>query len=165
MTTAHSYLPEGLPIPVPEPDGLSEPHWSGLRRGEFFIQRCRKCGTWLWGPEWICHKCHSFDLAWTKVEPEGRIFSWTRVWHPTHAVLNDRGPYIVVVVELPHAGNVRVIGNLVGDAKQPERRVRAARQGRPSLRAAALASIRRLMPKEAGGGPDRSGHRPCFAIS
>jgi uncharacterized protein len=119
MTTAHSYLPEGLPIPVPEPDGLSEPHWSGLRRGEFFIQRCRKCGTWLWGPEWICHKCHSFDLAWTKVEPEGRIFSWTRVWHPTHAVLNDRGPYIVVVVELPHAGNVRVIGNLVGDAKQP----------------------------------------------
>ena len=119
MTAAQSYLPEGLPIPIPEPDGLSEPHWSGLRRGELLIQRCKKCSTWLWGPEWICHKCHSFDLAWTKVEPEGRIFSWTRVWHPTHPVLNDRGPYIVVVVELPHAGNVRVIGNLVGDAQQP----------------------------------------------
>ncbi|WP_204278838.1 Zn-ribbon domain-containing OB-fold protein, partial [Enterobacter hormaechei] len=67
-------------------------------------QCCKACKTWRWGPEWICHECHSFDTDWKAVEPEGTIFSWTRVWHPTHAVLNDRGPYIVVVVELPHAG-------------------------------------------------------------
>ena len=29
-----SYLPEGLPIPVPEPDGLSAPYWAGLREGK-----------------------------------------------------------------------------------------------------------------------------------
>ena len=59
------------------------------------------------------------EVDWETVEPKGKIYSWTRVWHPTHAVLNDRGPYIVVVVELPHADGVRVIGNLLGDAQQP----------------------------------------------
>jgi uncharacterized protein len=119
MAADQHYLPEGLPIPVAEPDGLSAPHWAGLREGELRIQCCKACKTWRWGPEWICHECHSFDTDWKAVEPEGTIFSWTRVWHPTHAVLNDRGPYIVVVVELPHAGKVRVIGNLLGDAQQP----------------------------------------------
>jgi DUF35 OB-fold domain, acyl-CoA-associated len=28
------------------------------------------------------------------------------------------GPYIVVLVELPDAGNVRMLGNLLGDPKQ-----------------------------------------------
>ncbi len=119
MSATGSYLPDGLPIPVPEPDGLSEPHWSGLRRGELLVQRCKACRAWRWGPEWICHACHSFETEWAKVEPQGTIFSWTRVWHPTHPALNERGPYVVVVVELPQAGNVRVIGNLVGDAHQP----------------------------------------------
>lgn len=118
MTTRPHYLPEGLPIPVAEPDGLSAPHWAALRRNELSIQCCKKCSTWQWGPEWICHACHSFDVAWKPVRPEGRIYSWTRVWHPTHDALANHGPYIVVVVELPHAGNVRVIGNLVGDVHQ-----------------------------------------------
>lgn len=119
MISNQYYLPQGLPIPVPETDGLSAPHWAGLRQGELHLQCCRKCSTWQWGPEWICHKCHSFEVGWQKVEPIGRIYSWTRVWHPTHPTLNDRGPYIVVVVELPQAGHVRVVGNLLGDAHQP----------------------------------------------
>ncbi len=119
MNARSHYLPEGLPIPVPESDGLSAPHWAGLRQNTLRLQRCRKCATWQWGPEWLCHACHSFEVDWETVEPKGKIYSWTRVWHPTHAVLNDRGPYIVVVVELPHADGVRVIGNLLGDAQQP----------------------------------------------
>ena len=35
-----------------------------------------------------------------------------------HAALNGFGPYIVVLVELPDYGNVRMIGNLLGDPKQ-----------------------------------------------
>ncbi len=43
-TTA--YLPEGLPIPVPEPDGLAAPYWAGLREERLLVQRCTHCGTW-----------------------------------------------------------------------------------------------------------------------
>ena len=53
MAADQHYLPEGLPIPVAEPDGLSAPHWAGLREGELRIQCCKACKTWRWGPEWI----------------------------------------------------------------------------------------------------------------
>ena len=115
MTT---YLPHGMPAPTPERDGLSTPYWEGTQRGALMVQRCRACQTWVWGPEWICHQCHSFDLDWTKVEGKGRIYSWERVWHPVHPALKDHGPCIVVLVELPGADNIRMIGNLLGDPKQ-----------------------------------------------
>ena len=114
-----SYLPEGLPIPVPEPDGLSAPYWAGLREGKLLVQRCAHCGTWQFGPEWICHRCHAFDPEWVEVEPKGRIYSWERVWHPAHASLKNHGPYLAVLVELAHAGLVRMVGNLLGDPMQP----------------------------------------------
>jgi uncharacterized OB-fold protein len=114
-------LPEGLPRPVPEPDGLSGPYWEGANRGELWIQRCRSCQAWQWGPEWICHACLSFDVGWERVEGRGRIYSWERVWHPVHPALKEAGPYVAVLVELPEAGNVRMIGNLLGDPRQAVR--------------------------------------------
>ena len=112
------YLPEGLPIPVPEADRLSAPYWSGLREERLVVQHCAQCGTWQFGPEWICHRCHAFDPTWADVEPKGRIYSWERVWHPSHPALKAEGPYLAVLVELPHAGNVRMVGNLLGDPMQ-----------------------------------------------
>jgi len=35
-----------------------------------------------------------------------------------HPALKEVGPYIIVVVELPHAGSVRMLGNLLGDPLQ-----------------------------------------------
>lgn len=119
MAPGECYLPEGLPAPVPEPDGLSAPYWEGTRRGALLVQRCKACDTWQWGPEWICHRCLSFDLGWRRVAGRGRIYSWERAWHPVHPALKDRGPYVVVLVELPAAGNVRMIGNLLGDPLEP----------------------------------------------
>ena len=115
------YLPEGLPAPVPEPDGLSAPYWEALRRGELLVQRCNACQGWQWGPEWICHRCHSFDLGWAPVEGKGRLYSGTRAWHAAHPALKEHGPYIFVAVELPHAGGIRMVGNLLGDSRAPIR--------------------------------------------
>jgi hypothetical protein len=33
--------------------------------------------------------------------------------------LNGHGPYIVVLVELPQYGGIRMVGNLLGDPLQP----------------------------------------------
>lgn len=112
------YLPAGLPIPSPERDGLSKPYWDGLKAGRLLIQRCLGCGIWQWGPEWICHSCHGFDLAWEEVRAEGRIYSWERVWHAVHPALKTAVPYLVVLVELEEAKSVRLIGNLLGDPRQ-----------------------------------------------
>src|SRR4029077_12329663 len=86
-----TYLPAGLPIPVAENDGLDKPYWDEPRRGEVLVQRCKGCGTFQWGPEWICHKCLSFDMEWQKVSGRGRIYSWERPWHPVHPALKGHG--------------------------------------------------------------------------
>ena len=113
------YLPEGLPAPAPSRDGLDAPYWEGTLAGQLVIQKCNSCKTWLWGPEWICHQCHSFDIGWEQTSPEGVIYSWERVWHPVHpAFKTENVPFIIVLVELPEAGNVRMVGNLLGDPEQ-----------------------------------------------
>jgi uncharacterized OB-fold protein len=116
--TMTPYLRPGLPIPVPSPDGLDTPYWDGLRDERLLLQRCRACRGWQWGPEWVCHRCRSFDLAYEETEPSGVIYSHQRIWHPVHPALADQGPYIVVLVELPDAGGVRLVGNLLGDPHQ-----------------------------------------------
>ena len=117
-TVVTQVLPDGLPRPVPATDGLDKTYWEGTRRHELWVQHCAHCGTWQWGPEWICHSCHSFDVAWEQVSTSGVIYSWQRPWHPVHPALRDTGPYVVLLVELPDAGGIRMVGNLVGDAFQ-----------------------------------------------
>ena len=38
--TAGSYLPAGMPAPLPTADGLDAPYWEGTRRSELLAQRC-----------------------------------------------------------------------------------------------------------------------------
>ena len=114
-----TYLPPGLPIPVPEPNGLSAPYWEGLRREALMVQRNPLTGVFQFPPQWIAHDTQTFDIEWVEVAPKGVIYSWTRAWHPVHPALKDVGPYIIVVVELPQAGRVRMLGNLLGDPRQP----------------------------------------------
>ena len=82
------------------------------------MQHCHDCGTWQWGPEWICHQCHGQNLAFDEVPLIGRIYSYERVWHPVHPALNEQGPYIVVLVEFPDHDGARMVGNLLGDPRQ-----------------------------------------------
>lgn len=121
MTDRPSYLPPGLPIPVPEPDGLSAPYWQGLRQRRLMVQFCPACQVFQWGPEWCCHRCQRLDPDWRQIEGQGRIFSWTRVWHPAHPALRSHGPYLGVLVELPGAGGIRMPGNLLGDPMRTPR--------------------------------------------
>jgi uncharacterized protein len=110
-------LPEGLPAPRAAHDGLDRVFWEAARRHELVVQRCKDCETFQFGPEWICHKCRSSNLGWQRVSGRGRVYSWERVWHPVHPALKDACPYMVMLVELPDAGNVRMVGNLAGDPR------------------------------------------------
>jgi uncharacterized OB-fold protein len=49
----------------------------------------------------------------------GVVYSWERVWHPVHPALADACPYVVLLVELPAAGGIRMVGNRVGDPLAP----------------------------------------------
>jgi uncharacterized OB-fold protein len=114
---SNTYLPAGMPAPAPTGDQLDKEFWEGAKRHQLNIQRCAKCGVFQM-PEWICHACHSFDLKWERVSGRGVIHTWERVWHAAHPALKNSCPYLVVVVELPDAPGVRLVGNLLGDPMQ-----------------------------------------------
>ena len=110
------YLNEGLPRP--RPSSLDAPYWEGLQNNILKLQYCESCGNWQWGPEWICHHCLSDSLIFREVTPKGTIYSYERVWHPVHPALSEQRAYLIVLVEIPEADNVRLVGNLVGDPHQ-----------------------------------------------
>ncbi|MCC6437538.1 MAG: OB-fold domain-containing protein [Acidimicrobiales bacterium] len=122
------YLLPGLPKPAPAGDGLDRPFWEGLQQEQLVIQRCNACQGWQWGPEWVCHRCRSFDLRWEETPAEGILYSHQRIWHPVHPALAEQGPYIVALVQLPAADDVRIVGNLIGDPHQ-ELRIGSRVQG------------------------------------
>ena len=96
----------------PRDDGLDRPHWEGLRSGEVRVQRCARCGHWIWAPQPVCPRCHSFDLTWPAVEPNGTVYSWTRTWQPFTPELSGHLPFVVVLAELAPAGGRRLLGVL-----------------------------------------------------
>ena len=156
-STETPYLPQGTPAPAPAGDGLDAPYWEAAQEERLLVQRCDGCGLHRWGPEWICHACLGFEAQWVEVEPRGRIYSWERVWHPVHPALTTGCPYVVVLVELPQADNVRMVGNLLGAATDPVDdwgggggRVRASPRRRAALHARAVAA-RRVGIVAAGG--------------
>lgn len=119
--TAHGpyYLNgEGMPVPSPQNDDLDLPYWEATKNHRLAVQRCLSCQTYQWGPEWICHNCLSFDIGWQDIDPVGTIYSWERPWHPVTQALVGATPYLIVLVELPYAGRVRMVGNLLGDPTQ-----------------------------------------------
>ncbi|GAA3007697.1 Zn-ribbon domain-containing OB-fold protein [Microbacterium aurantiacum] len=110
-------LPDGVyPVQVTD-GGLDAPFWAGARENKILIQRCRDCRQFQWGPEHICHHCHSFDLEFDEVSPRGTVFSWERVWHPPHPRLAGAVPFVIVIVALDDAPAVRMVGNLVREAE------------------------------------------------
>jgi uncharacterized OB-fold protein len=112
MTSTH-YLPEGLPAPAPTE--LDAPFWEGTLAHEIRVQRCDTCGHMQFPPEELCKACHAWDPGWAAVSPAGTLVSWSRIWHPVHPALAQRGPYMAVVVSLDEAPHIRVVGNLLGD--------------------------------------------------
>jgi len=108
-------LPDTPPVIAaagPRDDGLDRPHWEGLRSGEVRVQRCARCGHWIWAPQPACPRCHGFDLTWPAVEPAGTVYSWTRTWQPFTPELSGHLPFVVVLAELPAAGRRRLLAVL-----------------------------------------------------
>lgn len=104
----------------PVPQGtLDAPFWKGLREERLVLQRCPACAVYQWGPEHVCYRCGTLELEWTEVPRtsdgayRGLVYSWERVWHPVAPALSESVPYVVVLVELPDADRVRLVGNLV----------------------------------------------------
>ena len=100
--------------PVPVPDELSEPFWTGTARGELRVARCTACTAFVHPPAAVCSCCgNAAPLAFGPVTKRGVVRSWTVVRQGFLPGFEDLVPYVLVDVELEGAPGVRLIGRLI----------------------------------------------------
>lgn len=90
--------------------GADDRYWQALAEGQVELPRCAECRRWHWPAPFRCGNCGSWEMDWTAVELDGRIFTWTRTWHPFGGTESLGLPFSPVLVELPEAGGIRLLG-------------------------------------------------------
>jgi uncharacterized protein len=104
---------------VPGMSPLTEPYWEGARQHQLRIQRCLGCGH-VWHPPLPrCPECHAAEVEWTPASGRGRVYTYTVVYHPTHAAMADKVPYIAALIQLDEGP--RVLTNLRNCAEEDVR--------------------------------------------
>jgi uncharacterized OB-fold protein len=88
------------------------PYWTALAQGVLQLPCCAGCGRWQWPAVWRCAHCGAWEQQWQQVEPRGTVYSWTRTWHPFAGSQDLPPPYVTLLVELPQAGSIRLLGLL-----------------------------------------------------
>ena len=72
--------------------------WQFCNKGEFRLQRCNKCGKYLWPPSSLCDECLDEDLTWTVLSGKGKIFSYCTFGRSYHT--ECPAPWHVILVQL-----------------------------------------------------------------
>lgn len=90
--------------------GADSRYWEALESGRLELPRCASCGHWRWPAPFRCPDCGSSQIKWLEIEPEGRVFTWTRAWHAFDGTESFPHPYVAALIELPQAGGIRLLG-------------------------------------------------------
>jgi uncharacterized OB-fold protein len=95
-------------------DRWTEPFWAAAKEHRLTVPRCTTCGTFRMPPTPFCPECLSQGLDWPTLSGRGAIYSYTTVTRAIFPEMESSIPYVPALVELPDAGNLRLITNIVG---------------------------------------------------
>ena len=89
--------------PLPSVDEDIEPFWKGLKRHEFLLFKCKKCGAWYW-PVAFCrnhaNEPYYGNLEWTKASGKGKVFAFNIHYKAFHPGFAQDIPYVYALIEL-----------------------------------------------------------------
>jgi uncharacterized OB-fold protein len=89
--------------PLPNYDIEHKPFWDALRRHEFVLFRCKKCGTYYW-PVSFCRKCENEPLfgnmEWAPASGRGKVFAHNIHYWSFEPAFDEDIPYVYAIVEL-----------------------------------------------------------------
>lgn len=98
--------------PKPELGPWNRQFWTGGEHGELRIPKCTACGNFLHPMNTVCRFCQSSALEWVAVSGDASVVGVTineQMFMP-----NFTPPYVIAVVRLDDAPEVRLTTNLVG---------------------------------------------------
>lgn len=101
------------PIPLKTQDNQS--YWDAADRHELMLQKCQTCHAYNHPPGPACAKCGSTELNWESqgCHITGTIYSYVVSYRPFLPGFQDDLPTIIVVVQLDHLQEVKIIGNVL----------------------------------------------------
>lgn len=107
------------PLPnLQDADAL--PYWTAAKAHRLDLQRCGQCNVFLYPPGPACPHCGGVDVPYREVgrQVSGRLYSYIvthRAFVPGFA---DDAPYVVALVEVGQAGNIKLLANLINCAPE-----------------------------------------------
>lgn len=81
--------------------------------GALAVQRCTSCGHLQHPPEEICRACSAMGFDVQVLAPHATVHSYTVVHYAATPALATSVPYVIVLVSIDDAQQLRVVGNLV----------------------------------------------------
>lgn len=94
--------------------------YDGCNRSVLLIQRCKDCGTFRFPPQPMCPHCQSMNQEWSPVSGRGKVYTFTVIpgFEPRAVPMAtwpaDGYPINVALIELPDAGGVHIVSNIIG---------------------------------------------------
>jgi uncharacterized OB-fold protein len=98
--------------PLPFIGRGNEPYWEAAKKHELHIQKCHKCGKYVFYPRGHCPQCFSSDMEWVKVSGKGKIYTYTICQRPAGPAFSKDVPYNIAMVDLDEGP--RMMTNIVG---------------------------------------------------
>jgi hypothetical protein len=95
------------------PDMHTAPFWAAANEHRLAAPRCVACGQFILPPTGWCPACRCPDTEWVTLSGRARLYTYTIVRHPPVRALAETVPYVLAVVKLPDAGDVKLITNVV----------------------------------------------------
>jgi uncharacterized OB-fold protein len=86
--------------PIPEMNDISKPYWDAVQREEFFLQRNKKTGNYLFIPRELASDDFSQDLEWVKASGKGEIATFSIAKPPLFEFYAAELPYVVAIIKL-----------------------------------------------------------------
>ncbi|MBY8857118.1 zinc ribbon domain-containing protein [Nocardia sp. CA2R105] len=100
-------------------DPASGGFFAAAAQGRLTVLTCSDCGGRTHLPRPFCVHCGGDTLQWQDIPRRGRVRSWTIVEHQVHPWFPV--PYTVVLIDVDHCPEVRMIGYLPGRAEVSEK--------------------------------------------
>ena len=73
--------------------------YAELKKGKFWGQKCKKCGSWNFPPKGSCKACGSFDIELKEISGEGKLIQYSVGGLPAKKFV-DYAPYAYGVIKL-----------------------------------------------------------------
>ncbi|MBI4331836.1 MAG: Zn-ribbon domain-containing OB-fold protein [Chloroflexi bacterium] len=89
------------PLPSMDPD--IEPFWKALKRHEFNLYHCKKCGAWYFPV--ACCRNHDNEplfgnMEWAKASGKGKVFAFNIHHRAFHPGFEKDVPYVYAMIKL-----------------------------------------------------------------